>query len=312
MLKLPGRGKKSVNKPGFLSPYKQLISKVSTGEKIRKEIKDAVLVGREASKKASGVIRLNKVSKWFGNNKVLTNVSFEIKLGKILGIIGVSGSGKTTILRLLIGFYKPTSGVVTFNGENINKQIKVVNRNFGFATQEDSFYKDLTVEENLMFFGRLYGLKKNTLESNVAAIMKLVDLYDARNVLGRNLSGGMERRLDIACALINDPTVLILDEPTEDLDPHLRASLLELIKKINQKGTTVIFTTHLLNEAEFLCDEVAVLSGGGVLKMGTVIDLRKAYNAGDKDKLILADIRKPTLTEVFSSLTKNAKKKIKE
>lgn len=366
MLKLLGRGKKSVSKTNFASPYKQLFSKVKNSKESRRAIKKDVFLERESSKKAFGNIRLHNVEKSFGKKSVLSGVNLEIKHGEIMGIIGVSGSGKTTILRLIIGFYKPSSGEITFNGKDIKKQMNIIDRNFGFATQDDSFYGDLTAEENIRFFGKLYGLNNAFLENNIDNVLDLVELYDEKKVLARNLSGGMQRRLDIACSLVHDPTVLILDEPTEDLDPMLRAELLGLIKKVNKNGTTVIFTTHLLNEAEFLCDEVAIISNGKILTVGTPNDLKKSYKSGDRihlvlesgdynkykkklrsfktevkenkliiyvsknikpstvlkkvltmveknnDKIVLADIRKPSLREVFSSLTKNAKKNTKK
>ena len=262
MLKLPGRGKKSVKKPLILSPYKQIFSKIEADKKVSREIKRDVLIERDPLKKARGILKLQNIDKSFGKHNVLSGVNLEIKQGKIIGIIGVSGSGKTTILRLIIGFYRPTKGEIIFNGINIKKQMNIIDRNFGFATQDNSFYKELTVEENIKFFGKLYGLTNDFLKLNIDTVLDFVDLYEAKRVLARNLSGGMQRRLDMACALIHDPTVLILDEPTEDLDPILRAEILRLIKKINSKGTTIIFTTHLLDEAEFLCDDVAIISNG--------------------------------------------------
>ena len=362
MLKLPGRGKKSVKKPLILSPYKQIFSKVEENKIERDAIKKKIFVDRDPSKKAYGALKLQGIEKSFGRHKVLYGVNLDVKPGKIIGIIGVSGSGKTTILRLVIGYYKPNSGTITFNGINIRKQMNVIDKNFGFATQENSFYKDLTVEENVRFFGKLYGLTEKFLENNVDSVLDLVELYEAKKALARNLSGGMQRRLDLACSMIHDPSVLILDEPTEDLDPLLRAEMLGLIKKINNKGTTVIFTTHLLDEAEFLCDEVAIIANGKILSVGTPNDLRKLYSSNDtihlmlengnyekyktnlksyktviennklivqlaknensvsalkkilnlveknKDKIVFADIRKPSLSEVFSGLTKYARK----
>ena len=363
MLKLPGRAKKSVKQKQFLSPYKQLVGRLTE----RKDVPSSSTVTFSSEdlslSKTPGVVKFQNIQKSFGKHLVLSRVHLEIKPGKILGIIGESGSGKTTLLRLMIGFYKPTDGVILFNGKNIFQQRKLIHQSFGFATQEDAFYDNLTTEENLRFFGKLYGLANTFLDLRIAHVLHLVDLTEARRVLAKNLSGGMQRRLDIACALVHDPSVLILDEPTEDLDPHLRASLLNLIRDINKKGTTVVFTTHLLGEAEYLCDEIAIISQGTVLRVGTPHDLRASYPSGDKihlvlergdyqkyrtllssfktvvengrliiyvpskknsidllkkvltmvernnDHIILADIRKPNLGEVFSILTKNVKRK---
>lgn len=368
MLKLPGRGKKRESF-SFFAPYKNLINIVGTKKLVVKEtvsgsynkLPDSMF---SSEKKKSGLIKIRNLEKSFGKHLVLQNINLEIQPGKIFGVIGESGSGKTTLLRLIIGYYKLTKGEITFDGNNIVKDSEFVKNNFGFATQDNSFYKDLTVEENLRFFGELYGLEKNYLNETIDRILKLVELIDVRKRLARQLSGGMKRRLDLACALIHDPSVLILDEPTEDLDPRLREQLLNLIKNINNHGTTVIFTSHLLEEIEYLCDKVAVLSKGTIIKVGSPNELREAYKKGeeihivlenaknyslyakklrglqlnidgnkmvvyvpekqnsvtilkkilswvskDGQKVVLADIRKPNLTEVFSNLIKDGKKR---
>ncbi|MFH1592333.1 MAG: ABC transporter ATP-binding protein [Candidatus Woesearchaeota archaeon] len=290
MLKLLGRGKKSVRSASLFSPYRNIFGNIKSEREVRREIKKQVSPSVFSfGNKVEGSIKLEGVEKRFGKKVVLKNLSFEIPKGKIFGIIGVSGSGKTTLLRLVVGYYKPTKGLVTFNQKDLQKQILQAARHFGFASQENSFYEDLTTEENVRFFGKLYGLKKEILNSRVEEVLKVVGLYEDGRVLAKNLSGGMKRRLDLACALVNDPSVLILDEPTEDLDPILRRDLLELIKRINGMGTTVIFTTHLLNEAEYLCHEVAILSKQGILTIGTPDDLRRMYKKGEEIHLVLED-----------------------
>ncbi len=363
MLKLPGRGKEGLDKSDSFNPYKSLFSVVNTRKEERVETKKFLAAEKEFEKKKPGEVVLQNVGKRFGKQVVLDNVNLKIKPGTIFGIIGPSGSGKTTILRLIIGFYKPTTGTISFNQQEVRKHIHLVDTSFGFATQDNSFYHELTVEENVRFFGKLYGLHDDFLDANISNTLGLVDLSEARHVEAKNLSGGMQRRLDLACALIHDPKVLILDEPTEDLDPLLRNELLGLIKNVNKSGTTIIFTTHLLEEAEFLCDEVAVLADGKVISVGSIEELRKAYRSGDeihlvlesrdykryaqslqnlemevkenklviyvparekaiqvlkrvlslveryKDNILLADIRKPSLEDVFEKITKNVKDK---
>ena len=165
------------------------------------------------------------IQKEFGDNLVLSDLDLEVEERGIFGIIGLNGSGKTTLLRVLVGFYRPEEGHVFFKGRDIKKQD--IKRSFGFATQDNCFYDNLTVEENLKYFGGLYGLTKEFLEKNIKEVLELVELYDARGTLAGNLSTGMQRRLDIACAIIHKPEVLILDEPTEDLDPKLRIRMLQ-------------------------------------------------------------------------------------
>ena len=153
-----------------------------------------------------------------------------------------------------------------------------IKRDFGFTTQDSSFYPKLTVEENIRYFGSLYGLTRKDINENLEKVLPLMDLNHVRDVLAENLSGGMQRRLDMACSLIHVPRVLILDEPTEDLDPLLRRDIMRLIKKINELGTTVIITSHLLDDVETLCNEVAILHKMRVINVGSVEELRHMYN----------------------------------
>jgi ABC-2 type transport system ATP-binding protein len=234
------------------------------------------------TKRDNGIIRLDGVVKKFGKNLVLNGVNLEIKPGEILGIIGTNGSGKTTILKTIIGFYKPNKGIVNFKGHNIRKISEDMRLSFGFASQDNSFYGKLNVQENIKYFGELYGLTDEFIDTHMDNLLKLVDLYTAKRTLGENLSNGMKRRLDIACALIHDPVVLILDEPTQDLDPALRKDMLKLIKKINENGTTVIMTSHLLWEVEALCDRIAILAEGRILQIGTPSQLKQAYSKNDE------------------------------
>ncbi len=225
-----------------------------------------------------GIIEVKGVSKSFGYNLILDNVFLSVPENKIFGIIGVNGSGKTTLLRLLVGFYKPDSGQILYKNQDIRKVMKDVKRDFGFTTQESSFYPKLTVEENIRYFGSLYGLSRVDIDKNIERVIPLVELQNDRKTIAENLSGGMQRRLDMACSLIHIPKVLILDEPTEDLDPLLRHDIIRLIRRINLLNTTVIITSHILDDVEHLCDEVAILHNKKVIKVGTVEELREIYH----------------------------------
>lgn len=303
------------------------------------------------------VIELKGVSKSFGKKAVLDRVSIQIPDKKITGIIGTSGSGKTTLLKLITGYYKPQSGIVTYYGKDVSKNLKEVKNSVGFATQENCFYSKLTIKENLEYFGTLYGLNRNVIIKNIDKILPLLELQEAKNVVAENLSDGMQRRFDLACALINYPKVLILDEPTEDLDPPLRRQILKLIKDLNALGTTIIITSHLLEEVEDLCDYIAILNNKSIEKFGTISQLRdilgsedeihvvtesqnytyllkalnsrvsKIYVEGGKlivqaknadsllkaildllkrkgEKIIYADVKRPSLEEIFDKITK--------
>jgi ABC-2 type transport system ATP-binding protein len=235
------------------------------------------------------LFKLNNVTKYFKNKKTLCNVNFEIMPGEILGIIGASGAGKTTLLNVLIGFLRPEQGEVLFRFEHLlsfkNSQVyrdvfkkpMDIKKMIGFAAQRPSFYPNLTVQENLEYFGALFNLPKDALKSNIEALLNLMELKSSRYVLSKNLSGGMQRRLDMACSLIHDPKILILDEPTADLDPLLRSHIRELIKIIQSRGTTVILSSHHLSEIEHLCNRIAILKDGSLIDIDTVESIKQKY-----------------------------------
>ncbi len=238
------------------------------------------------------ILRIQHLTKRFGKQTVLKRVSLDIYEGEIFGLVGVSGSGKTTLLRNLIGYLAPEEGDVKFRYDyfvktkrktnkplyaSVYKQQKLARNLFGFGSQEPSFYKKLTVRENLNYFGSLYNLPKKALESNATILLTLMDLRQAQNTLAGDLSGGMERRLDIACALIHDPEILILDEPTSDLDPLLRDHIWSLVQKINKKGTTIIIASHHLSEVENFCSRIAIVKDGRILDVASPARLKTKY-----------------------------------
>ncbi|MCK4589116.1 MAG: ABC transporter ATP-binding protein [Nanoarchaeota archaeon] len=235
-------------------------------------------------------IELRNVTKELGRKLVLSNVSFQVKKGEIFGIIGMSGSGKSTLLSHLIGYIQPSEGQVFYSPnysqfsqkgpilKELNKNIMEAKRLFGFAPQDPSFYPRLTVEENIFHFGILYHLKKQAVKERMDYLLKLTKLESHRKKLAEHLSGGMQRRLSLACSLIHKPEVLMLDEPTADLDPILREEMWSLIKTINQKeGTTIIVASHLLEELEIYSDKVAILHEGQISKTGTLDEIKDMF-----------------------------------
>ncbi|MBU1201944.1 MAG: ABC transporter ATP-binding protein [Nanoarchaeota archaeon] len=236
------------------------------------------------------IFKIQNVVKRYGEHIILDNISFEIKKGEIFGIIGASGSGKTTLLQTIIGFLRPDHGDVLFRFEHlldfqkamtfrsVFKKQQAVKKIYGFASQTPSFYKDLTLRENLEYFGSLYNLSHDALQTNIDTLLNLMDLKHYENLLAKNLSGGMERRLDIACSLIHDPEVLVLDEPTADLDPILREHIWTLIKKINKKGTTIILASHHLTELENLCSRIAIIKDKAIVDVGSPDSIKNKYS----------------------------------
>jgi len=233
----------------------------------------------------ANIIEVNALTKRFGENIVLDNINFSIEKGSIFGLIGKSGCGKTTLLNLLIGYTRPNRGSISYNGKNVEKIGTALGRITGFASQEGSFYKKLTVAENLRYFGRLYGYPSNIIKERMEILLGSFGLQDAEHTLGQNLSIGMQKRLDIACALIHDPDILILDEPTANLDPALRKNILELIKKINESGTTIIISSHILDDINTLCNKVLVIENKRIIAFGTPRDLEMQLSQKDIIKI---------------------------
>lgn len=227
------------------------------------------------------VLKVYGVAKKFNSNQVLDQVDIEVRRGEIFGLIGVSGAGKTTLLNIIVGFLKPDRGDVLLSlpdrTESVIKNAELIKSHVGFSTQTPSFYRKLSVRENIEHFARLYHLSDRDAVRRARALIDLVGLKDAEHVIASNLSGGMQKRLDIACALIHDPDILILDEPTADLDPVMRKQLWGLIKEINAKGTTVLLASHFLAEIELLCSRIAILHDRRVAVVGSADQLREVY-----------------------------------
>jgi ABC-2 type transport system ATP-binding protein len=238
------------------------------------------------------ILRAKGLSKGFGKKAVLENIDLEIKKAEIFGLIGASGAGKTTLLSCLVGFLSPDQGHVAIK---INHTFHAINSEiskefFGFAAQTPSFYEKLTVYENLAYFGTLYNVDKDTLDKNIDAALRLVGLYEEKANIVETLSGGMQKRLDIAIALVHNPEILILDEPTANLDIVLRKQMWDLILKIKEMGTTVIIASHFLSEMEHLCDRVAMIHTGKIYAQGTIRELRHLYRK--EEKIVLETVSK--------------------
>ncbi len=214
------------------------------------------------------VFELKQVTKRFKENIIFDGLDLKIRSNSVVGIIGKSGCGKSTLLNILVGFLSPNAGSVFFKGQDIQKQLKEVEKNCGFSSQESSFYKKLSISENLNYFGRLYGLENKVIVQRSEDLIKLFDLKGSEKAIGEQLSTGMQKRLDMMCALIHDPEVLILDEPTANLDPLLRKDILRFVKQIRSSGKTVILTSHILGEIDYLCDEIFILHNKRISKVG--------------------------------------------
>ena len=220
------------------------------------------------------IISIDNVCKNYKAKKALDNVSLSIKNGELFGLLGVNGAGKTTLIKILCGLTRKTSGNITINDFNIDKDIDKIKEIIDISPQETSVANNLTVKENLEFFANIYN------NNDVNTINEIVDIFNLNEVLNqraKTLSGGYKRRLSIAIALISKPKILFLDEPTLGLDVFARRELWNIIKRL-QKNITIILTSHYLEEMENLCDRVAILSNGKLLETGTIEELKQLTN----------------------------------
>jgi ABC-2 type transport system ATP-binding protein len=231
------------------------------------------------------VISVQGLSKRFGELRAVDRISFEVARGELFGFLGPNGAGKTTTISMVSGLLRPDEGTVTLGEYNLWESPRRAKRLLGLVPQEVALYEEFSAKENLFFWGGLYGIARSELKTNVDEILARVGLTDrAREPVSR-YSGGMKRRLNLAVGLVHRPQVLLLDEPTVGIDPQARNAILEIIRDIARQGTTILFTTHHLEEAEKLCDRIAIMDHGHILQTGSVRELAKVV--GDRDVVTL-------------------------
>jgi ABC-2 type transport system ATP-binding protein len=226
------------------------------------------------------VVALDGVSRHYDDVEALDDVTLEVASGTILGVIGPSGSGKTTLIRMLTGTLEPTSGKLLVLGQVPRKFTRHAREQIGYMPQHFVLYEELTAAENVSFVASLFGLLWPKRGRRVNAVLKLVDLWEARGRRARQLSGGMQRRLELACALVHEPVLLFVDEPTAGLDPMLRQKVWAEFRRLREDGRTLVVTTQYVGEAEY-CDVVAVLSHGRLIALATPDELRRMAIGGE-------------------------------
>lgn len=231
-------------------------------------------------------ITIENLGKSYGKTKVLNQIDLAIEEGQIYGFIGPSGSGKTTLVKMIVGIDSPNEGSVKVLGKQVPNLSLL--QDIGYMAQSDALYPELTGKENLTFFASLYQMKKPELKKRIAYAADLVKLTDELGKKVAAYSGGMKRRLSLSIALVHDPKILILDEPTVGIDPELRQSIWnELLKLKEQQGKTILLTTHVMDEAE-KCDVIAMVREGGILASGSPDELKAKYGAGNLEQVFLA------------------------
>ncbi len=222
------------------------------------------------------MLRLTNVHKRFGDAVAVDGLSLEVAPGQVFGLLGPNGAGKSTTANMVVGALPPTSGTIAIGGRGAPNKPNV-RRLIGVAPQALSLYDELTAAENVRFFATLYGLRGAARSARVDSVLEAVGLSDRRDDHVKTFSGGMKRRLNLATALAHEPELLILDEPTAGVDPQSRNAILEAIGVLRDQGKTVVYTTHYMEEAERICDEIAIIDHGKVLAQGTVDSLIETH-----------------------------------
>jgi ABC-2 type transport system ATP-binding protein len=238
-----------------------------------------------------GVIEIKNVVKKFGSFVAVDGVSLSIKEGEIFGLLGPNGAGKTTTINMILSLLKPTSGTILINGLDNLRYGEKVKTLLGLMTQETVVEGDLTARENLVLFAELYHVPIDEIQKRVNEALRQADLTDFADKTAGTFSGGMQRRLALVKAMIQEPKILILDEPTTGLDVQNRVSMWGRIKKLNNEGVTIILTTQYLEEADALCDRIAIIDHGKIRAIGTPTELKRMVGTGRVLELIMGDIK---------------------
>ena len=231
------------------------------------------------------VIEIDKLVKKFDDFVAIDNISLSIDEGEIYGLLGPNGAGKSTTISTICGLVRPSSGDIKIMGTSIKKHDVNIKRKIGLVPQKIAIYEDFTAKENISFFGELYGLRGRELKEAVERALEFVGLKEVKNKKSKEYSGGMLRRLNIACAIVHNPKIIIMDEPTVGIDAQSRNHILDSIKKLNEEGTTIIYTSHYMEEVESICTTIAIIDHGKVIVEGTKDELKSIVD--DKKTLSL-------------------------
>ena len=225
---------------------------------------------------AAHAIEVRDLSKRFGGFVAVNRVSFDVRAGEIFGFLGSNGAGKSTTIRMLCGLLKPTSGTALVGGIDVGRDPEGVKRRIGYMSQRFSLYESLTVDENIRFFGGVYGLDRARLAARREFVLEMAGLRGRESTLTRTLSGGWRQRLALGCAILHEPPIVFLDEPTGGVDPLSRRRFWRLIAGLSQAGVAVLVTTHYLDEAEH-CHRIAIIQTGTLAALGTVTELKRTF-----------------------------------
>jgi ABC-2 type transport system ATP-binding protein len=235
------------------------------------------------------VVRIEHLTKKFGSFTAVDDVTLDVYRGEIFGFLGPNGAGKSTTIRILCGLLAPTSGHATVAGFDVARDPESVRRNIGYMSQRFSLYDDLTVEENIDFFSGIYGVPKKLRAERKSRVLEMAGLTERRTSLTAVLSGGWKQRLALGCAILHEPPILFLDEPTSGVDPLARRAFWDLIYDFSSAGQTVFVTTHYMDEAEY-CHRIALMYRGRTVALGSPRELKRSMNARSMEEVFVATI----------------------
>lgn len=234
----------------------------------------------------NNVIQAKNLTKSFGHFTAVNGISFEVKKGEIFGFLGANGAGKTTAMKMLIGISTPSSGEAHVAGFDVFSQAENIKMNIGYMSQKFALYDDLTVKENITFFGGIYGLNSKTIKQKTAEMLNELGLETVKNQLVGSLPLGWKQKISFSVSLIHEPKIVFLDEPTGGVDPITRRQFWELIYKASNQGTTVFVTTHYMDEAEY-CDRVSIMVNGKIEALDTPKNLKTQFDVDNMNEVFL-------------------------
>lgn len=247
------------------------------------------------------VIEIKNLVKKYDDTVAVDNISLSIEEGEIYGILGPNGAGKSTAISIICSLLHATTGEVLVLGEDIKKNSMKVKKQLGLVPQSIALYRDFTAYENVKFFGELYGLRGRELKESIDSALEFTGLLEMKNKKAKEFSGGMIRRLNIACAIIHNPKVLIMDEPTVGIDAQSRNHIIQSVKNLNKKGVTIVYTTHYMEEAEALCSKIAIIDQGKIIVEGSKEELKDMVSDKRTLNIGLEDIYKVNI-EVLKNI----------
>ncbi|GIV33486.1 MAG: hypothetical protein KatS3mg031_1021 [Chitinophagales bacterium] len=238
-------------------------------------------------------IKADKLTRKFGDFTAVDSITFEVSAGEIFGFLGANGAGKTTAMKMLSGLLNPTSGTATVAGFDVYTESEKIKQNIGYMSQRFSLYEDLTVAENIRFYSGIYGLKRSVLKEKMKRLLSDLQLWHVKDTLLKSLPLGWKQKLAFSVAIIHEPQIVFLDEPTAGVDPITRRQFWEMIYQASDRGVTIFVTTHYMDEAEY-CDRVSIMVDGKIEALNTPENLKRQFHAKNMNEVFLLLARKQT------------------